>query len=38
VRAEGVNLSPAHRDGAMQQARRDIAALFAPAPFVASSS
>jgi len=38
VRAEGVNLNPAHRDGAIQQARRDIATLFAPAPLVASSS
>jgi FMN-dependent NADH-azoreductase len=31
VRAEGVNLSPAHRDNAIRQARRDIAALFTSA-------
>lgn len=35
VRAEGVNLSPAHRSEALQQARIQIAALFADAPAAA---
>jgi FMN-dependent NADH-azoreductase len=37
VRAEGVNLSPAHRDNAIQQARRDIAALFTSASIAEAS-
>jgi hypothetical protein len=32
-----VNLSPAHRDNAIQQARRDIAALFTSASIAEAS-